>query len=289
MPKKPNKLTDLAFSEVSLVDAPANPGARVVMFKSGSKPAGSDGDQNEGTDPMADEAKKIADLEKSIADLKKANEDTAAKLEKAEAAKAEAETIAKMSTGEREHLATLKGDDRAAFLAMTPAKRRKAAAEAAEDEEVLKVEGVEIRKSVIGDAQFAIIKSQQARLDKQAEDIAKANEKAELATLKKRADDEFSHVPGSTDDRAAMLKAVAGMTEPLRKSFEAVFVQSQKLAKAAFARVGHGGGNADEASAIGKLDSLAKARAKEKTISFEKAYDEVTRENPALYREALAK
>ena len=294
MPDTPYLLTDLEFNEISLVDNPANPGARVVMFKrksdpdKGSSKAGqSAGDQvSNGKDKsMTDTEKKVAELEKTLADLKKSSEATATKLAKVEAAKDLAETLAKLSDVEKAHYGDLDTDDKAEFLAMTPAKRRKAIKSAEDDDEVAKIGGQEIRKSAVGDTAFEIMKAQQAQLDNQAADIKKANDATELSDLRKRADDEYLHVPGSTEERADMLKAMSGMDEPLRKSFEAVFTQSEKLAKSAFSTLGHNNGGVEKGSAETQLDTLSKAYAEKHGVSFAVAQSKVleTEDGRKLY------
>lgn len=120
------------------------------------------------------------------------------------------------------------------------AEKAKKAAPAPDEGEAVVIDGQRIAKSEVGEAQFAIIKSMNERLSKASERIEKAEAEAEMEKLKKRADDSYSHVPGSTDERASMLKAMVGMPDPLRKSFEKVFEQSEKLAKTAFETKGFG-------------------------------------------------
>jgi len=65
--QKPDiRLTDIELAEVSLVDMPANPGARVMLFKNTSNidAAGGGGD----APPAADHAARIAELEAALAE-----------------------------------------------------------------------------------------------------------------------------------------------------------------------------------------------------------------------------
>jgi len=148
-----------------------------------------------------------------------------------------------------------------------PAKKTKKAAD-----ETVEFNGQTIAKSAVGEAQFAIFKSMAAELAKASTDIAKAQDDALTARLEKRADDQYAHVPGSTQERGAMLKAIEKMDEPLRKSFEAVFAQSEKLAKAAFSTVGTSSGDSEnikkskqdfetKVTEIAKRDNIARAAA----------------------------
>jgi hypothetical protein len=120
------------------------------------------------------------------------------------------------------------------------------------------------------------MKSQQAAITKQAEDLAKAQEAAQMSDLKKLADDVYKHVPGSVDERAAMLKAIAEIKdEKVRKSFEAVFAQSEALAKNAFETLGSQAdpdvkkragdfekkvAELEDGGKVSKVDALRKAR-----------------------------
>jgi hypothetical protein len=287
-------LTGLRLDKIAAVDKPCQEHATMTIMKRATStdaangvnpagdPAGDHVDKKE--KPMSDEAKKVADLEKAVADLTK-------RAEAAEAAKAAADALAKMSDKEKEHLAGLKDEDaKKAFTAMSAEDRAKAIGKAVENDEVLKFDGAEIRKSAVGEAQFAFMKSQQARIAKQDEEIAKERDARVMSDLRKRADDEFSHVPGSTDERAAMLKALNGMDEAVRKSFEAVLKAHEEVVKNAFNTMGHGNGKVAEGSADDQLDKMAKAHATKNNVPFAKAYTEVlaTEEGRALYSKSLA-
>lgn len=115
-----------------------------------------------------------------------------------------------------------------------------------ENDETITIEGQAIAKSAVGETHFAILKGQADRLAKAETEIAKERDARIFAELQKRADAEYAHVPGSTDERATMLKALSAMEEPVRKSFEAVFQAAEKLAKTAFDRVGVNAADADD-------------------------------------------
>lgn len=235
-------LTGLRLDKIAAVDRPCQEHATMTIMKradspdagNGITPAGPAGDLVDKKEtPMSDEAKKVADLEKSVADLTKSLADSTSAL-------ALAETMAKMSDKDKAHLESLKDDEaKKAFVAMSADDRAKAIAKVAVDDEVLKVDNNEIRKSVVGAEMFSFVKSQQAAIAKQAEDLAKAEDARVMSDLRKRADDQYPHVPGTTDERASMLKAIADIKdEKVRKSFEAVLTQSEALAKMAFDTLG---------------------------------------------------
>jgi hypothetical protein len=126
------------------------------------------------------------------------------------------------------------------------AEKERLAKEAAENDEELVVKGQTIKKSVICDIQFGLMKSMTEEIEKNSADIKKAKDEATLAKLEKRADDEFSHVPGTTAERAAILKAVSEMPDALKKSFETVLKQSEALAKSAFTMKGTNAGDSED-------------------------------------------
>jgi hypothetical protein len=105
-------------------------------------------------------------------------------------------------------------------------------------DETLIFKGQTIVKSKVGAAQFDIFKAMVGEMQDNAAKLAKAEDETLMANLRKRADDDFKHVPGSTEQRALMLKAIGAMSEDMRKSFEAVFKSAEKLATAAFSTLG---------------------------------------------------
>jgi hypothetical protein len=218
------------------------------------------------------DSKKAAE---ALAAVQKQLTEANAKLAKIEA---DEKLIKAMAPAEKDYCDGLVPPEKAAFLAMSPEDRKKAMQKKLDGDEVIKVEGQEIRKSVVGDSQFAIFKAQSDRLKKAEDDITKERDAREMVELKKRADDEFKHVPGTTDERAGMLKVLAKLDEPLRKAFEAVFVQSEKLAKVAFEKVGNKGS-----------DDLDK-RNKNGISTFEKKIDEIQKGGKNMSRtDAMAK
>jgi len=165
---------------------------------------------------------------------------------------------------------------------VAPAKTKKAAP--AKDEEIV-FKGQTIKKSAVGEIQFGIAKAMSEELTKNSEAIAKAQDEAILAKLAKRADDEFSHVPGTTAQRAEMLKAISKMDEDLAKSFEAVFAQSEKLAKGAFGKIGVAGGDSDNIKKssedfLTKVGEIQKRDSSKRTEAMAKARSE----HPDLFK-----
>lgn len=99
-------------------------------------------------------------------------------------------------------------------------------------DETVKVGGEEIRKSVVGDGQFKAMKALASERD--------------LAQIEKRVETDFSHVAGTTAEKAAVLKAAATMDEETRKALDAILASAEKMAALGFDRIGANGGPANE-------------------------------------------
>lgn len=203
------------------------------------------------------------------------------KLEAAEAALAKAQTdIADLTKARDEAVAKAKESDDETKDAKEKFENLKKSG----DDEILKVGDAEVRKSVVGDAQFAIFKAQQS-------EVAKLNDNLLMATLEKRADAEMGSLPGTSIEKAAILKHVAGMPEDVKKSFDTIITAAQKMADAGFTELGH--------QDVSKMQDIAKAKAsymekvrdvaKRDSIPEFQAMQKARDENPELfkaYREA---
>lgn len=146
-------------------------------------------------------------------------------------------------------------------------------------DEVITVGGTELRKSVAGVANFTVAK-------------ALADER-DMAKIEKRVETEFSHVAGSTTEKALVLKAADRMDEPTRKAFDAILTSAEKMAAGAFKQFGHGQGEPSEDVAKAQSDWTAKVAeiAKRDSIPEFEAMSKARTEFPAefaAYQEALA-
>lgn len=121
-----------------------------------------------------------------------------------------------------------KAKDKADADAAADAKKR------AEGDEVLKVDGTEIRKSVVGESVFAVMKSQQAAIEKGADREA-------LATFTKRAEP-LPHI-GKSDEIGGLLHSIAKHDPKIADAVEKKFTQLETMiAKGAlFNEIGKGG------------------------------------------------
>ncbi len=155
-------------------------------------------------------------------------------------------------------------------------KTKKALTEATDA--VIKVGETEVRKSVVGDAQFSVVKALQ--------------DQAQTATLEKRASDEFSHVAGTATEKALVLKAAEAMPEDTKKAFDAIMVSAEAMAAGAFKTFGGRGGldqSGDVEKAVatfkGKVSEIAKRDGISEMAAMRKARAEHPTEFAAAYPE----
>lgn len=181
----------------------------------------------------------------------------------------------------------------AEFMAKSESERDALIAKATEADETLTVGGASIRKSVVGEASFSIMKAQQAQIEANAADLKKAREETANAGFTKSATDDYGHLAGSVGERVLVLKHLSSADEPTRKAADAILKAAEATAKLAFTKLGHGQGNTETPEGGGaeaKLEKMAKERQASSggKLTFEKAYDEVMQENPSLYSEVIA-
>lgn len=227
-------LTELRLDKIAAVDRPCQEGATVAIIKRAS-------DQDEpGIKKETSMTKE--EMEAAIAKAKADNEAATKKaVEDAQLVIAKAF----MSDEDEEDMKDECGDDeekKKKFLLTPPAERAKARKAKRATDESLTVDGVTVLKSKVGDTLFGVLKAQQTTITKSAEDIAKANETAEMAVLEKRAADEYPNVQGTATEKALILKHAKAFPEPVRKSLEVILKSANDVKDGAFNRLGHGNG-----------------------------------------------
>lgn len=214
-------------------------------------------------------------LESTLAE-KKAAED-ALKIEK------------QMTADEKDYCQGMSADEKSAFMAKPPEERKKEMNKRAEGDETVTVEGQTIKKSAVGEAQFAIIKAQAERIAKSEKAIADEIEKREVAEFTKRADEAYKHVPGSVEERANVLRHISKLeNEELRKSLDAILESAEKLAKAGFAKLGAKGGKPEDQNLekqarefMSKVDNIRRDFPK---MTRQEALSKARRDNPELFK-----
>ena len=201
---------------------------------------------------------------------------------------AAAELIAKLSDGEKAFMVDMDDKAKKAFNALSADERKEQMDLRKRNDETIVIDGATISKAAVGDTMFTVLKAQQAQIDASVAGIAKANREAEMAILAKRAGDEFSHLPGTAAEVAEVLKAVQGMPEAIRGTAESILKSAEEMAGKGFTKQGHQhAGSAIGATATEKLDTLAKAHAKEHNLGYEAAYTAVIEQNDDLYSQTV--
>lgn len=242
-----------------------------------------DGHTHEALDASFTKSAKPAAMTK---ELQKKLEDAEALLKSQGAELEIAKQLGALSDAEKAFYNDLSADDQTAFLKMGSDERSQKITKSqdADPVEYTAKDGTEFRKSA-----GAVVISLAKRNDELAKQLAVTKASERQATFRKRADSEFGDLAGEGDVKAAIVEAVEGIAdENVRKSaFETLTAANAAMTKN-FEPLGASGEADSDASK--QLDNLAKAYAKEKEVSFEKAYTAVleTKEGIALYQEMEA-
>ena len=241
---------------------------------------------NKEDDPMSKEDDKNT-ADEQVADLTKRNDELEADL-------AETSARADMTDVQKAYFdgldPQLDDDKRADFVKANSDGRQAIVEKATADDKVIYTsdDGSEYRKS--DDPRLV---SQARRNDELAKQLVESNEKVEKADLRKRAEDDLAHMPGTIETRMEMLKAIDGIEddEAREAALESLKAQDAGLAKA-FENVGHlSGGEAEfeKGSPSAQLDALVKEYAKEHDVEEAQAYEAVlkTVEGEELYAKSV--
>lgn len=264
-------LTDMLPSEGSLADLLKNDAGS-------TKPAGQAGKVRQEEDPeMADKK------------TEKAGEPT---VEELTAQLARANQVAALNDVEKAHFNGLDDAGKDAFLAKSADDRKAELDEiekrAQDDDPVVykTLDGIELRKSS-DPALVAMAKSNDALRKRNDELIEKSANEA----FEKRADAELAHLPGTTQERAALLKSVEAIEdEPTRTAaLNALKAGSDAMANS-FTAAGVANGQVAAGSPDAELDELAKAhQAANPGMTMEQAHAAVldTPKGAELYAKSL--
>lgn len=226
------------------------------------------------------DAKKMAELQDELTAATAKAEEAAAKVEKAEADAAEAAKAAaaelvkaSMSDVEKDYFATLDKAGKDKFMDMDEEDRKKESKKSLDNDEVLEVAGRSIRKSIVGDDQFAVIKHQQEESVQLNKALTEERDRRVTVELTKKAETDLSHMPGTTEEKVAALKVLGDMDAEARKALETMLAAGDKAVSAAFKTIGHGDGSKGDPDAA----------------AFSKRISEVKKRDECTQNEALAK
>jgi hypothetical protein len=290
MAPRRNIMRKFRIGEISGVDFPCQAPARAVIFKRGEPLAG-EGEtavlkKSLGLPDTATDAEVAAALEKRNTEH--------AELQATVADLAKKATLSDETRSHYEELAKADKTKAQAFLDKDEAGRKAEVALAkVGDETFTTAEGATISKRAVGDQVFTVMKAQEARLQSQAADLAKAQEATAMASFTKRATDDFRHLAGSVEERAAILKHLSTAPAEVQKAADALLKAAEGAAKFAFEKAGAGGGKGPEANdAEGEIQKIADDILKaQPTLTAQQAYSKAleTPAGAAAYEKTLSR
>lgn len=187
-------------------------------------------------------------MPKTVAELVAENPALKAHIDQIEAARDSEKARADRLDGELTTEKTAHGTTKAALVEAT--------------DETIKVGGQEFKKSVVGDAAFAMTKAAAAERDQ--------------ARVEKRAEVEFPHVAGTVAEKALVLKAIEGLPDDAKAAAEKILTSAETMAKSGFSRLGSSGEQSPTAKAaqqafIEKVEEIEKTEKCDRTSAMRKA------------------
>lgn len=216
----------------------------------------------------------------------------AEELAKAQAEATKFKALAEMTDAQKAHYEKLDDEGKQAFIAKSADDRQKdvdaAVAKADEDDPVVykSDKGVEFRKS---DDPRLVEMAKQADEDRKAR--VAAEKRVAEQDLRKRAEDEFAHLPGTVEHRMELIKAAEGIEdEDARKGAIAALKAQNDSMATAFKTAGVGGVSPEAGSSENELDTLAKKYQEEhEGVTYAQAYDAVlkTERGRELYAKSV--
>lgn len=251
-------LRSCKLREISGVDRPAQSPATMTIIKR----------EEPGMDKKEFEA-----LQKKVGDLTKALDSATKK--------------ADLTDAEKGYMNGLKKEDQDSFLALSAEDRKAQMEMSKRADEVLEIDGVVLVKSSVGEEMFEVIKSQQAEIQKQAQEVTKARELAIQAGFVRKASSDYSHLPGTADEIGTLLRETANISKGAKATLDTVLTSLEKMNASTFISKGHGGGENEGTPALEKLDTLAKNYAEANGVDYETAYSAVLEKNQNLWEEVI--
>jgi hypothetical protein len=262
----PRKLKNIVLDEVSGVDVPADPNAKITLFKRGEPMKEEDLSEAQRAKMMQymdkgyskEEAMKMCmsgeKTEKGGHDM-----DPQELAEKLEALEGQVDDLTKRAESAEAEAASLKKQaDEAGFDISEEGKLEKRA-----DPEYVEIDGEKFEKSAVP---APLLK----RLEEQAKSIEKMQTEAKEVELSKRGASELPHLKGSDLAKGKLLDLID----------DEEIISALKAADAALKKqmeeIGSNPLN-DEASATFRLNKMARDYATEKGVSYEIGYAEVTK------------
>ena len=189
---------------------------------------------------------------------------------------------ADLSDAERTFVETLDAENASEFMKMSKKARASFMKTADETDETLVVGSRTVRKSIVGEDVFEVMKAQEERL-KLSEEIAKKERDDRITTqLQKRAEAELNNLPGSVAEKVDVLKAVSGLDEAVVETLNKIFKAADESLSGAYTSFGH---------KDGRVTDIHKARnsriQKDRDTDFMKKVETIKREERVSGSEAM--
>lgn len=256
---KQNRLVNVKLNEVSLVDAPANPNAKVLFYKAA-----------DGVQDPSDTGEAQMDIEELQAKLAEQEAQMAEMTAKMEAQSSDLEAATKAADQHKADLEGLMAALEEFGLELQKSEQGLKIEKKAEIE-MIEVEGEMVAKSAIP---APVLKHLEA---KQAE-IEELRKQKELDELYKRAEESFPNLAGGPEAKAALLKAIEGIDgsderDAVTKALKAADASVAKM----FKEEGHSSSESGSSTPASKLEALVKKYKEEHGVSDSIAFSEVTK------------
>ncbi len=250
-------------------------------------------DDAENTEGQSTESESTEDnaaqeeLQENLDEVTKQLDETKQLLIDAKETIAKSESMASMNDIQKAHYDALEGDDAKSFLEKSFDDRHQELLTLAKKDTVLYKahDGTEYRESD-GD--------RLAKLAKQSDEtnaaLKKSMEEKQTMELTKRAEDEFSNLPGTVETHVEMLKAIDGIEDEKARGEALKVLKAQNASMSgAFKKVGSAAiSKGQEGDPESELEEMAKAYAAKHDVEYLKAYEIVTKSNPKLLSKALS-
>jgi hypothetical protein len=251
------RLIKVLLNEISLVDDPAEPNSLINFYKKHGAVPGT----QEGAMSDQDHAAALAEATATITKLTKAANDAVAAAEAAVAkiAKAEADTAAAL-----------------AAKAEAEAKLAKGTGGTDDEDPILKAAGPVVAAEII-------------RLRNESKATAKLmvemQDREAIAALEKKLGTELSHLPTTAAKLAPIFKALSALPEEQSAELTRLLKAGDAALGSITRMTGYNGHEPNSAEA--ELEALAKSHQATAKVSFDKAYAEILKLNPDIYRRYL--
>lgn len=197
-----------------------------------------------------------------------------------------AKAYATLSDDEKAFAATLDEAAQSHFIQADAAARGTQMAVSKQADETLQIAGGRvIRKSVVGEDVFEGMKAQAAETDALRKQAVEDRERLEIAGFTKQAGDEFSHLPGTPEAVAQVLRSIDKMVPEAKQAALTILKSAEEVAAKSFETAGRTSGSTHEdSSAVAQIETLTKQyRESHPAVTEEQAYAAVLQQNPGLY------